>query len=72
MIDLKSMTIEEMGAFFKELGQPAFRAKQVFQWLHRGVTSFDEMSNLPLSLRQTLRSGASSPCLRWNASRCLP
>ena len=54
MTDLKSMTIEEMGAFFKELGQPAFRAKQVFQWLHRGVTSFDEMSNLPLALRQTL------------------
>ena len=54
MIDLKSMTQEEMGNYFKELKQPAFRAKQVFQWLHRGVTSFEEMSNLPKSLRQTL------------------
>lgn len=54
MIDIKSMTLEEMSAFFKELKQPAFRAKQVFQWLHRGVTSFDEMSNLPKALRQTL------------------
>ena len=54
MIDLKSMTQEEMGEFFKELKQPAFRAKQVFQWLHRGAASFDEMSNLPKSLRQTL------------------
>ena len=56
MIDLKSMTQEEMGNFFKELKQPAFRAKQVFQWLHRGAASFDEMSNLPKSLRQTLEA----------------
>ena len=54
MIDLKSMTLEEMSNYFKELKQPSFRAKQVFQWLHRGVTSFDEMSNLPKALRQTL------------------
>lgn len=54
MIDLKSMTQEEMTAFFKELKQPSFRANQVFQWLHRGVTSFEEMSNLPKSLRQIL------------------
>ena len=54
MIDLKSMTLEEMSAFFKELNQPSFRAKQVFQWLHRGAASFDEMSNLPKTLRQTL------------------
>lgn len=54
MIDLKSMTLEEMSDYFKELKQPAFRAGQVFQWLHRGVASFDEMSNLPKSLRQQL------------------
>lgn len=54
MIDLKSMTLEEMSDYFKELKQPSFRAKQVFQWLHRGVASFDEMSNLPKALRQTL------------------
>ena len=54
MIDLKSMTLEEMTAFFKEMGQPTFRAKQVFQWLHRGVSSFDEMSNLSKDLRAKL------------------
>ena len=54
MIDLKSMNLEEMSVFFKEMGQPAFRAKQVFQWLHRGVRSFDEMSNLPKALREEL------------------
>jgi len=36
------------------LGQPAYRAKQIFRWLSRGVASFDEMSDLPLALRQTL------------------
>jgi len=54
LIDLKSMTQEEMTAYFKELKQPSFRAKQVFQWLHRGATSFEEMSNLPKALRQIL------------------
>ena len=36
------------------MGQPAFRAKQVYGWLHRGVTSYDEMTNLPKDLRQRL------------------
>ena len=36
MTDIKSMDLAEMTAYFKELGEPAFRAKQVFQWLHRG------------------------------------
>ena len=54
MVDIKSMTLEELTAWFKDQGEPAFRAKQVFQWLYRGVTSFDEMSNLSKSLRQKL------------------
>ena len=52
--DLKSMTLEEMQAAFKALGEPAFRAKQVFVWLHRGAASFDEMTNLSKPLRQKL------------------
>ena len=54
MVDIKSMTLEELTIWFKEQGEPAFRAKQVFQWLYRGVTSFDEMSNLSKPLRQKL------------------
>ena len=49
------MTPEELSAYFKELGQPKFRAMQVFSWLHRGVESFDEMSNLPKVLRERLK-----------------
>ena len=51
---LKSMTLTEMNSLFKELGQPAFRAKQVYTWLHKGVRSYEEMTNLPKNLRQTL------------------
>ncbi len=50
----KSMTPSEIGAVLKELGQPAFRAKQVFSQLHRGVKSYSEMTNLPLALREKL------------------
>ncbi len=56
MNHLKSMTIPQIGEVLKELGQPAFRAKQVFSWLHKGVRSFGEMTNLPKALRDTLES----------------
>ena len=51
---LRSMTLEEISLVLKELNQPAFRAKQVFTWLHKGVTSCGEMTNLPQSLRDAL------------------
>ncbi len=56
MRDLKSMTLPEMTNALKAMGQPAFRGKQVFTWLHKGVTSFDEMTNLPKDLRDKLKS----------------
>ena len=56
MPDLKSMTPEELEVYFKELGQPKFRAMQVFRWLHQGVESFDGMTNLPKALREKLEA----------------
>ncbi|MBE6947524.1 MAG: 23S rRNA (adenine(2503)-C(2))-methyltransferase RlmN [Ruminococcaceae bacterium] len=53
-MNIKSMTMEEIGVLLKEMGQPAFRAKQVYGWLHKGVRSYEEMSNLPQNLRQQL------------------
>ena len=53
-MNLKSQTIAEMGTLFKEMGEPAFRAKQVYKWLHSGVRTYDEMTNLPQSLRKRL------------------
>jgi len=53
-MNLKSMTLPELTAALKELGQPAFRGKQVYTWLHKGVRSYEEMTNLPKALRDTL------------------
>ena len=53
-MNLKNCNQQELADIFKELGQPAFRAKQVFTWLHKGVRSYEEMTNLPKALRDTL------------------
>ena len=52
--DLKSMTLAEMQDAFSAIGEPKFRAKQVFTWLHRGTVSFDAMTNLSKPLREKL------------------
>jgi 23S rRNA (adenine2503-C2)-methyltransferase len=49
------MTLAELSQILKELGQPAFRVKQVYTWLHKGVRSYEEMTNLPQSLRNRLQ-----------------
>lgn len=54
-LDIKSMNQAEITAQLKELGEPAFRGKQIFVWLHKGVTSFDHMTNLSKSLREKLK-----------------
>ncbi|MCI9120499.1 MAG: 23S rRNA (adenine(2503)-C(2))-methyltransferase RlmN [Oscillibacter sp.] len=56
MIDLKSMTLMESKEALQAMGEPAFRGKQVFAWLNRGIISFDEMSNLPRSLRERMKA----------------
>jgi len=48
------MTIEEIGEWLKNAGEPSYRAEQIFTWLHSGVEKFDEMSNLPKKLRENL------------------
>ena len=53
-MNFKSMTLAEMTAALKEMGQPVFRGKQVYTWLHKGVRSYDEMSNLSKDLRTAL------------------
>ena len=52
--DIRSMTLEELTEALGEMGEPAFRGRQVFAWLHRGVRSFDEMSDISKSLRERL------------------
>ena len=54
MTDIKSLDLQEITQLLREMGEPSFRGKQVFTWLHRGVTSFEEMSDLSKPLRQKL------------------
>ena len=55
--DIKSMTLEELTQAMKDMGEPAFRGRQIFTWLHqRGVTSFEEMTNLSKPLREKLEN----------------
>ncbi len=53
--DIRSMTLDELTAEFKANGFPAFRARQVFAWLHkRRAASFEDMTDLPASMRGEL------------------
>ncbi len=55
--NLKDYTYEELEQLVRtELKEPAFRAKQIFTWLYRGVTDFDEMTNLSKDLRERLKN----------------
>ena len=54
--DIKSMNMAEITQALKEMGESAFRGKQVFSWLHKVVRSFDEMSNLSKALREKLEA----------------
>ncbi len=56
MTDIKSLLPDELEARILEMGESKFRARQIFQWLGRGVRSFDEMTNLSKSLRETLKN----------------
>lgn len=54
--DILSMTFDELSAEFVILGYPKFRAKQVYEWLHKHLAGeYDEMSNLPKNLREELK-----------------
>ena len=52
--DIKSMSLEGLKEYFVSIGERAFRGEQVFKWLHEGITSFAEMTNLPSMLRARL------------------
>ncbi len=58
MVDIKSMDLEELTAWLKAQGEPAFRARQIFRWLYRGAASFEEMTDLSKALRQKLEETA--------------
>lgn len=54
MNQLLSMTLPELTALLKEMGQPGFRAKQIYGWLHKGARDYGKMTNVPQSLKNAL------------------
>ena len=52
--DYKSMYKSELSEFLSELGEPAYRASQLFKWFQSGIISFDEMTNIPNKLKEVL------------------
>ena len=66
MTDLKSLLPEELEMLLARLGQPKFRTKQVFSWFAKGARTFDEMTNIPKPLRETLAAEG-----YLNTLRCL-
>lgn len=56
MKNIKDYNLEELEKEFEEMGEKSFRAEQVFKWIYEEkVTSFDEMTNLSLNLREKLK-----------------
>ena len=53
-VSIKSLLPQELEVLLAEMGEPKYRAKQIFKWLHQGVTSFDEMSDISKALRAKL------------------
>ncbi|MCL2424744.1 MAG: 23S rRNA (adenine(2503)-C(2))-methyltransferase RlmN [Oscillospiraceae bacterium] len=52
--DIKSILLTELKEYFVSIGEKQFRAQQVFSWLHKGVTTFGDMTNLSTDLRNKL------------------
>ena len=53
--DIRSMTQTEIAAAIEELGEKKFRAAQIYKWLMAGVSTFEEMTDIPKSLREKLQ-----------------
>ena len=80
MINLSNLTYQELARFVTEtLNEPKFRAKQIFGWIYGGPTkdgsfrsgaqSFDEMNNLPKTLREKLTAKISLSARRRQRDR---
>jgi 23S rRNA (adenine2503-C2)-methyltransferase len=64
MKDIRALDYTEIHSFVEDQGEKPYRARQIMEWLwEKGVPDFDHMSNLPASLRRSLRENYSTPGL---------
>ena len=65
MTDIKSMNIDELKAFIKELGEPQFRAGQLYNWIHKSlIISFDECTDISKAFRERLNDNCDLTVLK--------
>lgn len=57
-VNLKNLTLEELQQFMKDIGEPSYRATQIFKWIYKGITDFEQMTDLPKSLISKLAQRA--------------
>lgn len=70
MIDIKSMTLEELKTDMAELSEKPFRAKQLYEWMHKKLAeSFDEMTNISAALKENADSVTAIQTLSVSDSR---
>ena len=70
---LKGLTLSELRDYFVSTGEPSFRAEQVFKWMYGDmVDSFDEMNNLPKTLRAELVEKLNINTLQYSTSATSP
>ncbi len=54
-MELSALSSRELAELMKEIGQPAFRAKQIFEWIHKkSASSLEDMTNVPKKLKEAL------------------
>lgn len=71
LTDLRGLRLGDLRQLLEDLGQPAYRAEQMFRWVHRfGAVSTEEMSNLPRGLRGQLAERFSLAPLRVDQTQC--
>ncbi len=59
MIDIKSMTLDELEEYIVSIGEKKFRAKQLYEWMHKKLArNFDEMGNIPKNLKEKIKEDA--------------
>lgn len=55
MVDFRDLSVEEMENYLVSVNEKKFRAKQIFKWIHKGVNSFDEMTDISTGLQDKLK-----------------
>ena len=55
MINLNDLTLDELQSALAEIGEPKFRAKQIFKWFARGVTRLEEMTDISAKTKEKIK-----------------